>query len=137
MNKQIENLYKIAQKEEKFIIGLMSGTSVDGLDIALCKIKGHGGNTHVEIVHFETAEYKNNFKAEIKSVFSKKEINLEKLCLLNPWVGLQHAALVLDALKKWNVAPSDVDIIASHGQTIYHAPKSLHAQEKLDRKSVV
>ena len=130
MNKQIENLYKIAQKEEKYIIGLMSGTSVDGLDIALCKVKGHGGNTKVEIVHFETAEYKNNFKAEIKSVFSKKEIDLEKLCLLNPWVGLQHAALVLDALKKWNVAPSDVDIIASHGQTIYHAPKSLHAQEK-------
>ena len=108
----------------------MSGTSVDGLDIALCKIKGHGGNTQVEIVHFETAEYKNNFKAEIKSVFSKKEIDLEKLCLLNPWVGLQHAALVLDALKKWNVSPKDVDIIASHGQTIYHAPKSLHAQEK-------
>ena len=130
MNKQIQDLYNIAQKEEKYIIGLMSGTSVDGLDIALCKIKGHGGNTQVEIVHFETAEYKNNFKAEIKSVFSKKEIDLEKLCLLNPWVGLQHAALVLDALKKWNVSPKDVDIIASHGQTIYHAPKSLHAQEK-------
>ena len=130
MNKHLIKLHNIAQKEEKIIIGLMSGTSVDGLDIALCKVTGHGGNTKVEVVHFETATYKNDFKAEIKSIFSVKEVDLEKLCLLNPWVALQHAELILDALRKWNYNPADVDIIASHGQTIYHAPKSLHGHSK-------
>jgi anhydro-N-acetylmuramic acid kinase len=130
MQNQIAKLYSISQKQEKIIIGLMSGTSVDGLDIAMCKIKGNGGRTEVEILHFETAEYKNDFKAEIKKVFSTKNVDLELLCLLHPWVALQHADLILDALKKWNVAPTDVDIIASHGQTIYHAPKSLHGREK-------
>ena len=130
MQNQIAKLYHIANKEEKIIIGLMSGTSVDGLDIALCKIKGNGGSTVIEILEFETATYKNDFKAEIKKVFSTKNVDLELLCLLNPWVALQHADLVLDALKKWNIQPSDVDIIASHGQTIYHAPKSLHGREK-------
>ncbi len=130
MQNQIEKLYHIANKEEKIIIGLMSGTSVDGLDIAMCKIKGNGGDTKVEILHFETAGYKNDFKAEIKKVFSTKNVDLELLCLLNPWVALQHAELILAALKKWNVAPTEIDIIASHGQTIYHAPKSLHGKEK-------
>jgi anhydro-N-acetylmuramic acid kinase len=130
MNNQIAKLYAIANKEEKIIIGLMSGTSVDGLDIAMCKIKGNGGSTVVEIMHFETATYKNDFKAEIKKVFSKKDVDLEMLCLLNPWVALQHADLILEALKKWNVNPSEIDIIASHGQTIYHTPKSLHGKEK-------
>jgi anhydro-N-acetylmuramic acid kinase len=130
MNNQIATLHSIAQKDEKIIIGLMSGTSVDGLDIAMCKIKGSGGNTKVEIVHFETATYKNDYKAEIKKVFSTKNVDLELLCLLNPWVALQHAELILEALKKWNVAASEIDIIASHGQTIYHAPKSLHGKEK-------
>lgn len=130
MNNQIAKLHNIANKQEKIILGLMSGTSVDGLDIALCKINGSGGNTKVEILNFETAEYKNDFKAEIKKVFSTKNVDLELLCLLNPWVALQHADLILNALKKWNVTPSDIDIIASHGQTIYHAPKSLHGKEK-------
>ncbi len=130
MNSNIEKLYKISKKESKIIIGLMSGTSVDGLDIALCQISGAGKNTIIKILHFETATYKNNYKEEIKTVFSKKDVNLEKLCLLNPWVALQHAAMVLEALQKWNFSPTNVDLIASHGQTIYHAPKSLHGKEK-------
>ena len=51
---------------------------------------------------------------------------MEQLTLLNPWVALQHAAIINDQLKKWGIPNEDVDIIASHGQTIYHAPKSLH-----------
>jgi anhydro-N-acetylmuramic acid kinase len=136
MNNNIQKIYKIAEKKTKIIIGLMSGTSVDGLDIALCEITNAGSDTKVKLLQFETAEYKNNFKEEIKTVFSKKEVSLEQLCLLNPWVALQHAELVLTALKKWNISPADVDIIASHGQTIYHAPKSLHKQEKFGNSTL-
>ena len=69
MNKHLIKLHNIAQKEEKIIIGLMSGTSVDGLDIALCKVTGHGGNTKVEVVHFETATYKNDFNIRIYNLW--------------------------------------------------------------------
>ncbi|RZK73398.1 MAG: anhydro-N-acetylmuramic acid kinase, partial [Pedobacter sp.] len=37
-----------------------------------------------------------------------------------------HADLILKALDKWKIKPEEIDVIASHGQTIYHAPKSLH-----------
>jgi anhydro-N-acetylmuramic acid kinase len=130
MNKFLNKLHQIAQKDNKIIIGLMSGTSVDGLDIALCKVSGYGANTAVELLQFYTASYDADFKTEIASIFCKPMVDLEKLCLLNAWVGTQHANLILAALKKWNVSPTDVDLIASHGQTIYHAPKILHQQKK-------
>ncbi len=130
MNTNIQQLHQIAFKEERLIIGLMSGTSLDGLDIALCKCKGSGTNTTVEIVQFETVAYNNDFKQEVKSVFSKRQVDLEKLCLLNEWIALQHASMINACLKQWGVKNERIDMIASHGQTIYHAPKSLHQQKK-------
>ncbi|MBS1495426.1 MAG: anhydro-N-acetylmuramic acid kinase [Bacteroidetes bacterium] len=130
MNQNIKQLYKIAQKGKRHILGLMSGTSLDGLDMALCEIKNHGQKTSVTLLHFETALYDEDFKTEIKSVFSKKNIDLEKLCLLNPWIAKKHAAIINRTLKKWKIKREEVDLIASHGQTIYHAPKSLHRQQK-------
>jgi anhydro-N-acetylmuramic acid kinase len=130
MNLQIEKLYRIANKPERLIIGLMSGTSLDGLDVALCRFRGNGHETKIEVVKFETVSYDNSFKEEIKSVFSKDQVSLEKVCLLNPWVGLIHAKMISDCLKKWKINPIEVDLVASHGQTIYHAPKLLHGHEK-------
>jgi anhydro-N-acetylmuramic acid kinase len=130
LNPQIEKLYRISNKTERWIIGLMSGTSLDGLDIALCRFRGNGLDTNIEVVKFETVPYQDSFKEEIKSVFSKDQVSLEKVCLLNPWVGLTHAQMILDCLKKWEVNSAEVDLIASHGQTIYHAPKLLHGHEK-------
>ena len=126
MNQNISHLYKIAQKDERLIIGLMSGTSLDGLDIALCNFTGSGLQTEMKLIQFETVCYDEDFKREIKTIFSKKNIELQKLTLLNAWVGLQHGKMVNNFLQKWNIKSEDVDIIASHGQTIYHAPKTLH-----------
>jgi len=130
MNRNIKALYNIVAKPERLVIGLMSGTSLDGLDVALCKIANSGLQTSIEILQFETVAFDAVFKAEIKTVFSKKEVSLEKLTLLNPWIALQHAAIINTLLKKWNIKNEDIDIIASHGQTIYHAPKTLHQQDK-------
>ena len=132
MHQNIENLVKVAAKPERMVIGLMSGTSMDGLDIALCLIKGSGRGTKFELKAFTTIDYTNDFKEKILSIFSKEMVALETLCLLNAWVGRQHGKMVLDALTSWNITPDRVDMIASHGQTIYHAPKSLHPDSEYD-----
>lgn len=136
MNKQIQRLAQIAAKPSRLIIGLMSGTSFDGLDIALCKCLGAGLNTTIELLQFATMPYNEDFKKEIKSIFSKRDADLEKVCLLNAWIGKQHAALILQCLNQWNVNIESVDLIASHGQTIYHAPKHLHQQEKFSNATL-
>lgn len=126
MNPHIARLYQMAQQPERKIIGLMSGTSLDGLDIALCLCRNSGRETQVRLLNFITLPYSNDFKADIKSIFSRKDADLEKVCLLNELVGIKHAEMILSALQQWGLSPNEVDAIASHGQTIFHAPKSLH-----------
>ena len=130
MNKNITSLYQIAQKSQRLIIGLMSGTSLDGLDVALCRITGSGTATAIEVVQFETIDYDNDFKTAIKSVFARRTVDLERVCLLNGWVAVQHGNMINNCLVKWGLKSTDIDAIASHGQTIYHAPKTQHRLEE-------
>ena len=126
MNPQLQRLYDIAQKPERRIVGLMSGTSLDGLDVALCRVAGSGGSTRVALERFETVPYSEAFKDSIRAVFAKKQIDFEHLTLLNEQIGQQHGRWVAECLHNWNINPTDVDLVASHGQTVYHAPQQQH-----------
>ncbi|RFS17413.1 anhydro-N-acetylmuramic acid kinase [Emticicia sp. C21] len=130
MNQNIEKLYSIAQSEERLIIGLMSGTSMDGLDVALCKFRNSGGDTEIELLNFDTVSFSEEIKDEIRKVFAKKEIDFQQLCVLNPWIGNLHGQIVSDLLEKWEIPTETVAIIASHGQTVFHSPKILHGLDK-------
>jgi anhydro-N-acetylmuramic acid kinase len=130
MHPNIQDLYTIANKPSRKIIGLMSGTSLDGLDIALCSITGAGVQTSVVLDHFTTVAYSPAFKEKVLSIFSKQNISLAQLCVMHPWIASEHAKMVKDSLLSWNVQPTEVDLIASHGQTIFHAPKSLHPNDE-------
>ena len=123
MNPNIASLYAIANKPVRKIIGLMSGTSFDGLDIALCEFSGSGLETKIKVLHFVSKGYLPAFKEDLKSVFAKRTVDLEKVTLLNAFIGDYYAGLILDSLKDWGISAADIDLIASHGQTIYHAPK--------------
>lgn len=136
MNPNISKLASIASKPERLIIGLMSGTSVDGLDVALCRFTGTGMDTVIELLQFETVSYDKDYKENIASIFSKKNVDLEKLCLLNSWVALQHAAMINGCLKKWGIDREKVDIVASHGQSIFHAPKALHGYAEFENATL-
>ena len=76
MKTNVEKLYSIASKKKKLVIGLMSGTSFDGLDVALCKIKGSGMKTEVELIEFETSGFEKDFKEELKPIFSRRDADL-------------------------------------------------------------
>ncbi len=130
MNNNLQRLYDLAARPSRRIIGLMSGTSMDGLDVALCRIEGHGGATKVELLHFETVDYTDAIKAEIRKVFAKKTIDFQHLTLLNEWIGQLHGEMVVSCLAKWGVPTEGVDLVASHGQTVFHAPKILHGIDK-------
>lgn len=125
----IEKLYQISKKPVKHIIGLMSGTSLDGLDVALCRFEGFGKAAKAEVLHFETIPYTNQIKAYIQDVFAKRQTDLQKITLLHNFLGNLYAQMVLDCLEKWQIPPAMLDCIASHGQTIFHAPKRLHQEE--------
>lgn len=125
----INKLNELANKKHRIIIGLMSGTSLDGLDISLCKIEGFGLKTKVSSLNFEIFTYSDEIKNQVRAIFSKKHVDLEQVCLQNEFLGNLYGDLVNKALLKWKIANSDVDLIASHGQTIYHSPQRLRASD--------
>lgn len=131
MHTNIDTLYKISKKKSRIIIGLMSGTSLDGLDIACCKITNYGINTNIQLLNFTTIPYNIEFKHKIKHIFSKEKIESVQLTALNEMIGIYHAKCINKSLKKWGLSSNDIDLIASHGQTIFHAPKNYHKQKSL------
>lgn len=126
MNKNLSKLVRISGKKTRMIVGLMSGTSMDGLDVALCAVSGAGLHTKIKLLRFETVPYTPETRSGLAEVFAKRQVDFQKLCLLNPRLARLHAETVLACLKKWKVPVSRVDLIASHGQTVYHAPAFQH-----------
>lgn len=126
MNPSLRHLAEIAQKPARTIVGLMSGTSLDGLDVAVCDVVGSGRHTKLLVRAFTTVPYTTAFRNDIRQIFAKEEISFQKLCLLNAHIGRVHARMILDCLSAWQIAPTEVDLIASHGQTVYHAPQVQH-----------
>ncbi len=126
MNKDLLRLFNIANSPSRVIVGLMSGTSLDGLDIALCRFHESGVNTRVDLLHFKTVSYAREVKAELKTISSKPIVGLQQVTLINAWLGNYFAELINQSLAEWNFKPVDVEIIASHGQTIFHAPYDQH-----------
>lgn len=130
MKKYIDKLYHISNKEERTIIGLMSGTSLDGLDIALCKIKNSGRKTEIKLENFITVPYSEEFRKEVRKIFSVKVGEIELLVLLHAYIGTMHGKIINEVLKNWAISANEIDIIASHGQTVYHAPSFLHQRKE-------
>ncbi len=122
MNPSIKKLAAIAGQESRTIIGLMSGTSLDGLDIALCNISGSGQQTMADLTHFVTKPYSEYHKSHLKKISSVEKVAMAELCWQHTWLAAYHAELILEALSEWGIDPDDVHCIASHGQTIYHLP---------------
>ena len=122
MNPGISNLYEIANKPKKQILGLMSGTSLDGLDIALCEFEESGLSTKFKLKQFISLPYSTEFKENVQAVFAKEQIHFPSLSTLNAEIGLKHAELILSALQSWGIQAEEIDLIASHGQTVMHRP---------------
>lgn len=111
-----------ASRKSRYIIGLMSGTSLDGLDIAYCEISGTGTETKVNILAFQTYAYEAEYVNNVKKVFAQDQVDLRYLTQLNGYIAIYHANIIKLFLEQNAIHPQQIDCIASHGQTIMHVP---------------
>ena len=102
------------------LIGLMSGTSLDGLDIVSCKFEFNADKWDFEIQKFETICYSKELVEKIKSATTLSSLNL---FLLDKELGEFYADSVNSFIEKNKIDKSKIDAIASHGQTIFHQPE--------------
>jgi anhydro-N-acetylmuramic acid kinase len=111
-----------APQSEQRVIGLMSGTSVDGIDAVLAVIHGHGRQMQVRVVAHLTAPYPPALREQILAASYPESSSVDLICHLNFALGEQFAEAALAVAQHANVPMEHVDVIGSHGQTIYHIP---------------
>lgn len=101
-------------------IGLMSGTSLDGVDAALIQTDGQG---FTRLDGFITVPYEEGLRTQARACFGLKDRQDPAVLAAEKALTLAHAAVVKELLGQMDKSAADIDLIGFHGQTIYHAPK--------------
>ena len=119
----LESLNKAAAKKKKLVIGLMSGTSIDGIDAALVEIKNSGADTKINLLEFVSPSFPPGLPYKILKNSLPGKGNVSEICRLNFLLPHLYADAVKKLLTKAKIKPEKVDLIGSHGQTIHHMPE--------------
>jgi anhydro-N-acetylmuramic acid kinase len=122
---------KLESKHKLRVVGLMSGTSADGVDVAVIDIRGRDGvpnalsrvgETHVRLVAFEMFPYPSALRREILDLCRPETARLDRICHYNHVLGEVFADAVIKLCGKSGLSLRSIDLIGSHGQTIWHNP---------------
>jgi len=103
-------------------IGIMSGTSLDGIDVAICDLS----NDKISLVHAETVEFSSDLKQRLHQLITNPVCHLADLGSADIALGEEIAISIKSVLNKKGIKSSQVLAIGSHGQTIYHQPEDPH-----------
>jgi len=117
-------LEAIRCKPTRLVVGVMSGTSVDGIDVALCRISGAGpkkmgthNSAQVQLLYLFSCAYPTAIR---NSVLALHNLNLQTLVELEQEITDAYAVAIRNAYEAANVPVSEIDLIGCHGQTVYH-----------------
>ncbi len=104
------------------IIGLMSGTSADGTDAALVRVEGAPPALRWQVLAHGAFPHSPELRAEILACCGPAHGTVDRICTLNSWLGHIFADAALALVDQANIAIREVDLIGSHGQTVWHNP---------------
>ncbi len=122
---------KLASRDKLRVVGLMSGTSADGVDAAVVDIRGRDGvpnalfrvgEPHVCLLAFEMFPYPSALRREILDLCRPETARLDRICHYNHVLGEVFADAVIKLCDKSGLSLRSIDLIGSHGQTIWHNP---------------
>ncbi len=109
---------------ERLVVGLMTGTSADAVDVALVRFEGAGLAAQHRVLAYREQPYDDALRREVLEVAAATALAPERLMRLDAMLGERYADAVLELLREAGVAPADVDAIGSHGQTVRHVPRA-------------
>lgn len=118
----MERLLKLWKKEKRLVAGIMSGTSLDGIDVALVTISGSGIHSRIKPVAFKTIDYDQPVRQKILEACRQDTSDVALICSLNFTLGELFAKAVIKVCNDNGINVAELDLIGSHGQTIWHCP---------------
>ncbi len=105
------------------VLGMMSGTSADGIDVALARISGAPANLNAKLLGHTSVKFPSALRMEILRVAEQHPITAGALSQLNFRLGEVFADAALSACRKFRIPQKQIALIGSHGQTIFHRGK--------------
>lgn len=118
----MQEFIELLKKDKKLVIGLMSGTSVDGIDAAIVEVTGHGLETEVDLIAFETFPFPSGVPQRILVLCHPDTGRVDDICEMNFYIGHLFAEAAKHVIQKSGMRANDIDLIGSHGQTVHHLP---------------
>lgn len=112
----------MSQEQALTCIGLMSGTSVDGIDVAIVSISGEPPLLDVKMRYFETIPFTEDVRDRIFAMFQYDTATVADVSQMNFLLGHVFGDAVLQAISNSGISADEIVFIASHGQTVYHLP---------------
>lgn len=103
---------------QPYYIGIMSGTSLDGIDVALCQFDG----SQVDLIDHSSTPYKATIKQQLDTLVNSQQTDLAIMCQLDRYLAQQYAQATNELLAKNKLSPEQVSAIGCHGQTLKHDP---------------
>ncbi len=133
---KLQNLFELAQKENKIVVGIMSGTSVDALDVAAVEISGNGESTKLKLIKYLEYQYPVGLKELVLKNSLKQTSNVEEICRLNFLLPQIYYEAIVNVCNEINLSLNQVDLIGSHGQTIHHLPEEINIFNMMVRSTL-
>lgn len=127
----------LARKDPKRVVGLISGTSADGIDAALVEISGAGLEARVRLIAGLTKPFSEADRDELFSMFNPVTGSVDRLCRFNFRLGALFAEAALEVVARAGLDPAEVDLIGSHGQTVWHIPAPNGATLQVGEAAVI
>jgi anhydro-N-acetylmuramic acid kinase len=108
------------------VLGMMSGTSADGIDSALAKISGAPPNLKIKLIGHVKQNFPPSIRKEILRVAEQNPLPPGEFSQLHARLGQIYAEAALNACKKLKISSRRVDLIGNHGQTIFHQSQPIN-----------
>jgi anhydro-N-acetylmuramic acid kinase len=117
-------LLRLLGKPSRVVVGLMSGTSLDGIDAACVRIEGSGRTARIELLGSASVEMSDELKRALLACAQEATSDVRQVCLLHAHLPHLYADAVVAALADAALTTADLDLVGMHGQTVFHAPEA-------------
>ncbi|CAM3619953.1 anhydro-N-acetylmuramic acid kinase [Marinicrinis lubricantis] len=132
----MKTLNTISSKTVVTAVGLMSGTSLDGIDAAVVTIEGCGLDSKVKLIQYVNKPYDPNFRERLKELCTLEHSNVALVCSMNFELAERFAQAAIEAVQEAGMPLEAIDFISSHGQTVWHIPENSADDPRLIRSTL-
>lgn len=133
----MHEIAELARKDPRVVVGLISGTSADGIDAALVEIRGGGLEARLRLLAGLTHPLPQADREELFRLFEPATGTVDRLCRFNFRLGELFAEAALAVIARGGLRPDQVDLIGSHGQTVWHVPAPAGATLQIGEPAVI